>query len=187
MHAPRGALAHPEAYPAHAYAGPFKELEAFGATRGPTVTINTRHHFRTDHVQTTWRLAPHGRGAHDIRILFPSTGAHATVAAVMDDGRKVRLDGRRTVRLADVAWFCILSHDSGYVVVPRGPRLPGHARLLHPAAQASAPNPGPTLALEPIRGDRLRPLTATVRIAPARNAAEAGRVAGRLLRTAAVT
>jgi hypothetical protein len=179
VRAPRGAVGHPEAYPMLPYAGPFTELEAVATTRGPTAEIRTRHHFRARHVQTTWRLIPRGGGAHDVRVLFPSTGAKATVTAHLQDGTATEL-GPRTVRLADVAYFHVAGRDSGYVVVPRGPRLPGRARLIHPAPQSSAPQPGPTLALEPIRGDRLRALTVSASIAPVRNPAEAARVAARL-------
>jgi hypothetical protein len=179
VRAPRGAVARPQAYPMLPYAGSFTEIEAVGTTRGPTAEIRTRHHFFAGHVQTTWRLIPRAGGAHDVRVLFPSTGAKATVTAHLRDGSAIRL-GSRTVRLSEVVYFHVASRDSGYVVVPRGPRLPGHARLIHPAAQSSAPQPGPTLALEPIRGDRLRALTVSACIAPAHNSTEAARVAAHL-------
>ncbi len=80
---------------------------------------------------------------HDVRILFPSWGAKATVTAVMADGRSVKL-GSRPLPLTGVAYFFIASRDSGYVVVPGSRRLPGQALLLHPAAQAGAPLAGPS-------------------------------------------
>ena len=52
--------------------------------------------------------------------------------------------------------------------------------LLHPAAQSSAPDPGPTLAVELLDGERLRRIDVTMRYAPARDAAAAARVAARL-------
>ena len=177
VHAPRGVGAHLVAHPTHAYAGPFRTLEAVGTTRGPDVAIHTRHRFYSRFVQTSWRFLPDpdARGAHDVRLLFPSTGRDATATAVLRDGRSVALT--RAVRLADIAWLHIAGSECGYVVVIRSRKLPGVARTEQPPAQASAPRPGPTVRFDLIRDGRLRPLTATVRIAPARDAAEAARVA----------
>jgi hypothetical protein len=77
------------------------------------------------------------------------------------------------VSLADVAYLRVVSARSGYVIVPR--RATGvTARALRVRRQSSAPRPGPTLALRLAHGGL------TVRLAPARDATEAGAVAARL-------
>jgi hypothetical protein len=178
VEAPYGAVAHPGAYPRHAYAGAFKRLEAAGSTIGPGVEIHTRHHFTANFIQTWWRVLPeHGHGAHDVEVLFPSTGADTAVAVTLRDGRQVALAGSAKVRLADIAWLHIGGSECGYVVVPRSRDLPGHARIARPQAQSSAPHAGPTVVFDLIRDGRLRKLTASVRIAPARGLDEAARVA----------
>jgi hypothetical protein len=78
-----------------------------------------------------------------------------------------------------VAWFEIMGPDGGYVVVPRG-SLRGRAHLLRPAAQPSAPHPGPTLAFEILNRRRVRRIDVTARYAPARDRDDAARVAARL-------
>jgi hypothetical protein len=90
-------------------------------------------------------------------VLFPSTGAGATVTA-------------------RAGWFHVASAESGYVVVPDD-EFAGH-RLIRPRPQDSAPDPGPTLAIEL---GRLRPLRFAVKLAPA-SAADAAVVAARLQR-----
>ena len=82
-----------------------------------------------------------------------------------------------------MSWFHVAGADRGYVIVPRSPNLLGLARILRPAAQGSAPHPGPTLVFELLAHRRLRPLTVTVRYAPARDAADAERVAQTLKRS----
>ena len=142
----------PEAYPPRPYAGPFRTLVAEAVTRHGPVTISTRHRFRPDHVETHWTIDAPRRWT--VEALFPSTGAGATITA-------------------HAGWFHVQSEESGYVVVPLrdAPRY----RLIQPAPQDSAPNPGPTLAI------RVRVRRFAVRIAPA-SAAEAAAVAARLQR-----
>lgn len=179
--APRGAVPHPIAYPDRAYAGPFTVLEAAGSTQGPAVTIHSRHRFLADFVQSTWRIVPaHAHtGAHDVEIHFPTTGDDATIVAVLHDGSRRRV-GSEPVALGDVAWFHLSGRRCGYVVRPLTHRSAGVARLRHPAPQASAPEAGPTLVLELVRGGRLGPLGLRVRLAPARGTEEAERVAATL-------
>jgi hypothetical protein len=158
LEAPRGALAHPQAYPRRPYAGPFRTLVAEIVTRDDALAITTRHRFRADHIETRWTIEPRqARGRWTVDVLFPSTGAGATITA-------------------KGGWYHVASADSGYVVVPLGdaPRF----RLIQPTPQDSAPDPGPTLA---ISLGRLRPLRFAVRIAPA-SAADAAVVAARLQR-----
>jgi hypothetical protein len=176
--APRGATARPAAYPARAYAGPFKQLEAVGTTSGRGVVIHSRHRFSAGHIESSWRILPTRPGRRsDVQVQFPTTGADVTVTAHMRDGRARRLG---TARLADVAWLHVAGSECGYVIVPRSRSLPGRVRLRRTQPQASAPRPGPTVVFELLRNARLRGLTASVRIAPARGAEEAGRIARRL-------
>jgi hypothetical protein len=180
VEAPRGTAPRLAAYPRHAYAGPFRRLEVVGTTRGPGMTIRTRHRFTADSIQTSWRVLPDGSrtGPHDVRILFPSTGDDVVVTVVLRDGRRLRLTRSRSVRLADVAWLHLGSRECGYVVVVRSHALPGTLRLLPTKPQSSAPHAGPTVAFELLRRRALRELHACVRIAPARDLDAATAVAG---------
>ena len=179
--APRGTARRPIAYPQHAYAGPFREIEAAGTTSGPTADIVSRHRFRAGHIESTWHIAPRAgaRGEHSIRAQFPSWGTSATITAVLRDGTR-HLLGNKPIAINRIAWLHIAGEDGGYVIVIRSRNPPGHARLLHPNTQPSAPNPGPTLALELLTHARLRHRTLTVRYAPAHDLAAATALAGRL-------
>jgi hypothetical protein len=176
--APRGVGTHLARYPRNAYAGPFRHIEAVGSTRGPGVEIHTRHRFSAGHVQTWWRVLPEGRrDHHDVELRFPSTGADTTVTVTLRDGSRKVLRPADTVRAAEIAWVHMSGSECGYVVVPRSRGLPGHARITRPHAQSSAPHAGPTLVFDLLGNGRLRPLTASVRIAPARDADRAQRLA----------
>jgi hypothetical protein len=142
----------PVAYPRRPYAGPFRTLEAEVVTRDEALTITTRHRFRPDHIETRWTIEARRRWT--VEVLFPSTGADATITAHR-------------------GWFHVASTEAGYVIVPLGDA--SRFRLIRPTPQDSAPNPGPTLAI------RLRLPRFAVRIAPA-SAAEAALVAARLQR-----
>jgi hypothetical protein len=183
LEAPRGAVARPEAYPRRPYAGPFRALEAAAVTRDEALTIETRHRFRADSIETRWVVEPRraARGRWSVDVLFPSTGRAAYIVAVLAGGATERLgDGDRP--LEDVRWLHVASADSGYVIVPLT-RVPGRLRLVWPALQDSAPDPGPTLAIALLSTTRLRALRFAVRIAPAQPGAAAG-VAARLQRRA---
>ena len=152
----------PQAYPRRPYAGPFRRLEAVAVTRDEALTITTRHLFRADAIETYWTVEPRraARGRWSVDVLFPSTGAGAFVDAELEDGTLERLGERR---LGDVRRLHVRSRDSGYVIEPLT-RAPGRLRLLHPAPQDSAPEPGPTLAIRLLTASRLRPLSFAVRI-----------------------
>ena len=152
----------PKAYPRRPYAGPFRRLEAIAVTRDEALTITTRHLFRADSIETYWTVEPRraARGRWSIDVLFPSTGAEAFVDAELEDGTLARLGERR---LGDVRRLHVHSRDSGYVIEPLM-RAPGRLRLLHPAPQDSAPEPGPTLAIRLLTARTLRPLSFAVRI-----------------------
>jgi hypothetical protein len=178
VEAPRGVGAHVARYPRNAYAGSFRRIEAAGSTNGPGVEIHTRHRFSAGHVQTWWRVLPEGRrDHHDVKLRFPSTGADTTVTVTLRDGSRRVLTQADSVRAADIAWVHLGGGECGYVVVPRSRALPGHARIAQPQAQSSAPHAGPTLVFDLLEDGRLRPLTASVRVAPARDAGHARSVA----------
>ena len=178
LEAPRGALARPVAYPRRPYAGPFRRLEAIAVTKDRAMTIETRHRFRPEWIETRWTVEPRRRasGRWSIDVLFPSTGA-ASFTAVLNDGTRERLGERR---LGDVRWLHVATDDSGYVIVPLG-HPAARLRLVQPEPQDSAPHPGPTLAVALLVEKPLRRLHLAVRLAPA-SAAEAARVAARLQR-----
>jgi hypothetical protein len=181
LRAPRGTSAHPIAYPQHAYAGPFEDIEAVGTTHGRSAIVESRHRFRPEFIESTWSIRPRpgAHGEHTIHAQFPSWGASTTITAVLHDGTRHVL-GAAPIALRDIAWFHVLGPDGGYVVVLRSSRLPGRARLLHPRAQSSQPHPGPTLALELLTRARLRPRTLSVRYAPASDPPTATVIANRL-------
>jgi hypothetical protein len=184
IRAPRGASGPLTSYPAHAYAGRFSDLICEAATRGASAAIVSRHRFRPAYIESRWRLLPRSgrRGSHTVRVTFPSWGKNATVTAVLSDRRHVRVGSER-IALRHVSWFHIEGAERGYVVVPRSPNLLGLARIIRPERQGSAPHPGPTLVFELLAHRRLRPITVTVRYAPARDAADAERVAQMLRRS----
>jgi hypothetical protein len=184
IRAPRGASGHLPAYPSHAYAGRFEDLICEAATRGKSASIVSRHRFRTSFAESRWSVVPHadGRHSHTVRVTFPSWGKDATITAVLRDGRRLQV-GKQRIATRHVAWFHVAGADRGYVIVPTSPRLPGLARILRPKPQRSAPHPGPTLVIELLAHRRLRKLTATFRYAPVKSAADAERVASKLLRS----
>jgi hypothetical protein len=137
----------------------------------------SRHRFAPGFVESRWTLLPRrSRGSYSVRLTFPSWGKHASITAVLHDGRRVDV-GRVQPAIAEVAWFHIAGADRGYVIVVRSRRLPGRVRTIRPRQQASAPHPGRTLVLDLLGHRRLRRLSATVRYAPAKDAADAERVA----------
>jgi hypothetical protein len=84
-------------------------------------------------------------------VLFPSWGRDATVLAVRRDGTSFVV-GRRPIALRRIDHFRVRSARSGYVVTPlRRPRG-ASVRIRRPARQASAPHPGPTLAVTFLHG-----------------------------------
>ena len=97
-------------------------------------------------------------------MLLPSWGGDsARVVAVLRDGSRVSVRSR-AVALARVGHFEVISRRSGYAVEPLR-RPPGAvARVMVPSRQSSAPDPGPTLAVELARGASWRRASFAVRI-----------------------
>ena len=85
------------------------------------------------------------------------------MVAVLRDGSRVSVRSR-AVALARVRHFEVISRRSGYTVEPLR-RPPGAvARVMVPSRQSSAPDPGPTLAVELARGASWRRAAFAVRI-----------------------
>ena len=147
------------------FAGPFRDLRARGVYSAGRFRAVTAHRFTRDFIETSWRLDRlRGHARLHADALMPSWGGEsARVVAVLRDGSRVRV-GAHAVALARVRHFEIVSRHSGYTVTPRR-RPPGAvARVLLPARQSSAPDPGPTLAVELARGASWRRATFAVRI-----------------------
>ena len=177
--APRG-TGRVVAHPRHAYAAPFRRLDARGAVAAGDVRVVTVHRFRAEYVETTWTVSSAGRARRSVDVLFPAWTDAAQIDAVLHDATRVAL-GRGAISLARVAWFHLRGEHSGYVVVVTD-RTPMHAtaRTLATTPQRYEPRPGPTLALRLVRAARFRRRALTARIAPVRDADEAARVAAAL-------
>ncbi len=177
--APRG-TGHVVAHPRHAYAAPFQRLDARGVVAAGDVRVLTVHRFRAEYVETAWTVTSAGHARRSVDVLFPAWTGAAQIDAVLHDGTRATL-GRGPVSLARVAWFHLRGEHSGYVVVVAD-RTAMHAtaRTLGTAPQRYEPRPGSTLALRLVRAARFRRRTLTARIAPARDAGEAARVAAAL-------
>jgi len=180
LEAPRGAVPRPKAYPRRPYAGAFAALEAVAVTHDEALEIRTRHRFTAGWVQTRWTVTPRraARGRWSVDVVFPSTGAGASVSVALADGRRELL-GAGGQDLREVRWLHVASEESGYVIVPVGRRPAARLRLVQPVPQDSAPDPGPTLAIALLSGARLRRLRFGARLAPCA-LAEAAPVAARL-------
>jgi hypothetical protein len=166
--APRGAGAHPQPYPSKPYSGAFQRLGVRGEATGAGATITSTHNFRASYIESDWKVA--GLGHRTMEVLFPSWGHGATVWLNSASGGRSKLRG--VVDFGPGDWFHVESRYTGYVVMPLRER--GKATLAHVGRQSSDPVPGATLTLHP------RDASFAARYAPARDAAEARAVAGRL-------
>ena len=129
----------------------------------------TSHRFTRDFIETRWQLDRlRGRARLRADVLLPSWGGDsARVVAVLRDGSRVSVRSH-PVALARVEHFEVISRRSGYAVEPLR-RPPGAvARVMVPSRQSSAPDPGPTLAVELARGASWRRAAFAVRIVVAR-------------------
>jgi hypothetical protein len=180
---PRGPVVRATQYPPRPYAGPFDDLVAEGYTESLEAAVATTHRFRSKSIDTHWKINRRKRGQYSVDVLFPSWGRQASIEAVLRDGQRVTLASpltrRQKVRMRNVAYFYLAGSEAGYVVVPVGRRR-GTARIVRPKAQASAPVPGPTLAIALVQRNKFKRLDFSVRIAPASSAEHADRVARRL-------
>ena len=172
--APSGAGALASAHAGRAFAGPFTDLRATGTTSTSTLRVTVSHRFTRDWIQSSWTVERRsGSACFTADVLFPSWGGRAaSIVAVLRDGSRVTL-GTRRIPLSSIAYLWVRSELSGYVVVPVSCGGAAAVHLLHPARQSSAPNPGPTLAVEIARGARLNRVSLTVRLTPVRSEQQA--------------
>jgi hypothetical protein len=178
---PRGRITAGESYPASPYAGRFSTLEVTGTRSAGGVTVRATNNFTEARIVSTWVITlGSSAAALTVDAHFPSYGA-GSIFAVSRGGRRTRLTPSGAgVRLAEVAYFHVVSEqpETGYVIVPR--RFPAGARtaVARPSAQSSAPKPGPTLVLELERAGRsFRTATLQVAMAVAATASDARSVA----------
>ncbi|HEX6696330.1 MAG TPA: hypothetical protein VF080_06025 [Solirubrobacteraceae bacterium] len=177
--APRG-TGHVVAHPPRAYAAPFQRLEARGAVAAGDVRVATVHRFAAEHVETAWTVTSAGRARRSVDVLFPAWTAAAQIDAVLHDGTRAAVTGA-PLSLARVAWFHLRGERGGYVVVVAArTEMHATARALATSPQRYEPRPGPTLALRLVRAARFGRRALTARIAPARDADEAARIAAAL-------
>jgi hypothetical protein len=178
--APAGTAATASSGATRAYAGSFRELRVAGTVATPQLRASVRHRFGARSIESSWVLRRRtGRARYTADVLFPSWGADAEVYAVRRDGSSVLVTSSRS-EVSDVAYFHVRSGRSGYVVVVHGAPRGTTAHLLRPGRQSSAPDPGPTLALQLARRERFRRAALTVRIAPVHDGREAAATAARL-------
>ena len=162
--APSGTGASARTRPGKVFAGPFRDLRARGTLTAGRFRAVTSHRFRPESIETRWSLTRlRGRARLSASVLMPSWGKGARVVAVLRDGSRVSVRAR-AVALARVARFEVLSRRSGYVVTPLTRPAGAVARVLIPSRQSSAPDPGPTLAVELARGASWRRASFAVRI-----------------------
>jgi hypothetical protein len=145
--APSGVHARATSPRGRAYAGPFTDLRATGLTARGGVQARSSYRFTPNWIEGRWSMRRAGaRGPLRVEALFPSTGASARVVAVLHDGSRVAVGGHG-LALAGIDHFEVRSTHGGYLVRPLGRPAGARVRTTRPAAQSSAPNPGPTLAI----------------------------------------
>jgi hypothetical protein len=145
--APAGVRARANSTAGQVYAGPFSDLRATGLTSQGGLAARSSYRFTATAIEGRWSVRRHGaRGALRAEALFPSTGSSARIVAVLRDGGRVEVGGAG-LALAEIDHLEVRSSRSGYVVRPLTRPPGGWVRAVRPAAQSSAPNPGPTLAV----------------------------------------
>jgi hypothetical protein len=129
-----------------AYAGAFRDLRTEGTRRENGMTAISRYRFTPDWIEVGWSLSRPTTAAVDVAILFPSWGRGARVTVAFRDGRTVRL-GARPIALTHIRLLPVASIHSGYSIKPLGVPPGATVRIVTPRAQASAPDPGPTVVV----------------------------------------
>ncbi len=163
--APSGAGASAASAVGTAFAGAFTDLRATGTISGADGTLRVTHRFAPRWIQTRWDVTRRGNRALSADILFPSTGRDAGVVAVLKDGSQVRV-GQQRIALSRISRLEVTSRHSGYTVTPLSRPAGAAVHLLRPAAQSSAPDAGPTLAVQVARNARFSRVAFTARITP---------------------
>jgi hypothetical protein len=179
LRAPAGVGASPLSPPTLAYAGPFATLQATGAVAAGSQSARSTYVFRSASIDGRWSFRARRGRRRTVQVQFPSWGhGDARLWAVGPSGHRTELLAARPLR--GIRWLYVQSHDSGYAVVPQHAPRGTMVTSIRPAAQPSAPLPGPTLLLELARRSRATSLDAAVRLLPARDMAEARGLVGRL-------
>ena len=145
------------------------------------VRVVTVHRFRAEYVETAWTVTSAGRARRSVDVLFPAWTGAAQIDAVLHDGTRVDARPRRRSRSRGWRGFtCAASTAATWWWWPTARAMHATARTLATTPQRYEPRPGSTLALRLVRAARFRRRTLTARIAPARDADEAARVAAAL-------
>jgi hypothetical protein len=164
--APAGVGVPPRTSARAAYAGPFDDLRAAGHVRSRALRADVTHRFTAGFVESSWSLrGSAGRQRYSVDVLFPSHGRGAQITAVLRDGSRLAV-GDAPIAFDAVAHLYVRSARSGYVVVPGTAGAGVTARAIRPAAQSSAPDPGPSLAVGLARRWSFERLEFAARIAP---------------------
>ena len=176
---PQGPVTRVRRYPRSPHAGVFTEVESGGLVDRAGVRFRSRYLFKADHIHVHWQITRSRTDALTAEALLPSWG-EAALHAVLHTGADVMLAGSASVGLAAVRHFFVDGAEGGYVVVPRVFPPAATAHVIAPSAQSSNPRPGPSLSLRLATGAHWRDVSLRVAIAPARTAAEAAALAGRI-------
>jgi hypothetical protein len=180
VRAPSGVGASPRARPTRPFAGSFWRIKTAGTARRGAVSGRAEYTFTSRTIDARWSFRATGRARRrSVELRFPSWRgdgrAHVWAVAPGGSAREM-LD---TPALSGARWFYVQSTKSGYAVVPRKPWT-ARARLTQPAAQPSAPRPGPTLVVELAHLTRKKALGASVRLIPAPDLDTAKRLVAKL-------
>jgi hypothetical protein len=157
------------------FAGPFTKLRVRGTARGGGVEAHSTYTFRRSAILGEWALRSKTSRRRTADVLFPSTGGpKAAVWALLRGDGAVQVTAERPVQ--GVLGFYVQSADSGYLVQPVDRVKGAVARIVQPAKQASAPDPGPTLSVHLTgRLRKKRTVRFSARIVVARDLAAARR------------
>ena len=167
MKAPTGTKARATSKIGTAWAGAFKDLRAQGRVSGNAGSIQVQHRFTLRSIQTRWLIKRRGTRSMSADILFPSTGQgeQASVTAVLKGGERVPVT-ERPMALSRVSRFIIRSQYSRYTVTPMARPAGATVYLMRPRPQGSAPDAGPTLAVQIARNKKFSAVSFTARITP---------------------
>jgi hypothetical protein len=171
LDAPLGVGASPLSPPTRAFAAPFTRLEATGSVASGAQSARSTYVFRAATIDGRWSFRASRPGRRTVQVEFPSTGTAGAHVWAVSGGERRELEAPR--RLSGVRWFYVASGDAGYAVLPSGAPRGAIAFSVRPAAQPSAPLPGPTLVLQLATRSGARALGVAARLIPARDFDEA--------------
>jgi hypothetical protein len=164
--APVGVAATAMVSPTRAYAGPFRDLRATGSVSTRALRADVSHRFTAGFIDTGWVLRRRsGRARYSVDALFPSWGHAARIDAVLRTGSVVPVAGAK-LAVAGVERFLVHSDRSGYAVIIRRAPEGAVAHVVATVPQPSAPDPGPTLAIDLTHRFRTGRVALEVRLVP---------------------